>query len=188
MPHRTEDLRPEALLTVDVVIALPDGADNGQIEALLAAAGALPHSTAAALAREAGPGQAVLVDRSRPAEAVVFTIGRRETAYMRHWHKYSAGRLRPGRRFYFRRYWDAATGVTVGSIAELEHEQRVCDDEVIAHHSRFADLSRWIGEVLGDRPLAAAVGQTEKAVHTGTASIAEARTKLIDVIRRRYQK
>jgi hydroxymethylpyrimidine pyrophosphatase-like HAD family hydrolase len=183
--HRTEDLRPEALLAVDVVIALPG--DDSQTAALLAAAGALPHSTAAALAREAGPGQGLLADRSRPGDAAVFTIGHRETAHMRHWHKYSAGWLPAGRRFYFRRDWDTATGVTVGSIAELEHELLVCDDEVIAHHSRSADLSRWIGEVLGDRPLAAAVGQIEKAVHAGTASIAEARIKLIDVIHRRYE-
>lgn len=145
--HRAEDLRPEALLAVDVVIALPGGVGDGQIAELLAAAGGLSHSTAAALAREAGPGRAVLVDRSRPADAVVFAIGHRETSHMRHWHKYSAGRLPPERRFYFRRSWDAATGATASSIEELGHELRVCDDEVIAHHCRFADLSRWIAGV-----------------------------------------
>ena len=185
--HRAEDLRPEALLAVDVLIALPGGIGDGQIAGLVAAAGALPQSAAAALAREAGPGRAVLVDRSRPAGAVVFEIGRRETSHMRHWHKYSAGRLPPDRRFYFRRGCDAATGVTAGSIEELEHELRICDDEVIAHHSRSADLSRWIASVLGDPPLAAAVAGIEKAVRTGATSIAEARTCLTGVIHRRYQ-
>ena len=185
--HRTEDLRPEALLAVDVVIALPGGAGDGQIAGLLAAAGALPNDVAAALARQAGPGQAVLVDRSRPNGATVFAVSPRETSHMRHWHKYSAGRIRPDRRFYFRRNWDTATGVTAGSIAELEHELLVCDDEVIRHHSRHADLSRWIGDVLGDPPLAAAVQQIENAVSAGTASIAEARTALIEVIHRRYR-
>ena len=182
--HQAEDLRPEALLAVDVVIALPGG--DGRIAGLLAAAGAMPHSAAAALARNAGPGQAVLVDRSRPADAVVFAIGPRETSHMRHWHKYSAGRLRPDRRFYFRRNWDTATGVTAGSIGELAHELRGCEDEVISHHCRSADLSRWIGEVLGDPPLATAVEEIEKAVRAGTASVAEARIQLIDVIHRRY--
>jgi hydroxymethylpyrimidine pyrophosphatase-like HAD family hydrolase len=185
--HRTEDLRPEALLAVDVVIALPDGDGDGQIAGLLAAAGALPNATAAALARQAGPGQAVLVDRSRPNGATVFAIGPRETSHMRHWHKYSAGRMRPDQRFYFRRNWDTATGVTAGSIAELEHVLRVCDDEVIRYHSRHADLSRWIGEVLGDPPLAAAVELIENAVRAGTAGIADARARLIEVIHGRYQ-
>jgi hydroxymethylpyrimidine pyrophosphatase-like HAD family hydrolase len=185
--HRTEDLRPEALLAVDVIVALPGGTDDGQIAGLLAAAGALPRGAAAALVREAGPRQAVLVERSRPAGAVVFAVGRRETSHMRHWHKYSAGRLRPDRRFYFRRDWDTATGRTAGSIAELEQELRACDDEVITHHCRFADLSRWISEVLGDPPLAAAVGQIEDGVRASTVSITEARTRLVDMIRRRYQ-
>jgi len=99
----------------------------------------------------------------------------------------SAGQLPADRRFYFRRNLDTATGVTAGSITELEHELRVCDDEVIIHHLRLADLSRWIGEVLGDPPLAAAVEQIEKAVRAGTASVAEPRARLMDVIYQRYQ-
>jgi hypothetical protein len=185
--HRTEDLRPEALLAVDVVIALPGSGGDGQIAGLLAAAGGLPNGTAAALARQAGPGQAVLVDRSRPNGATVFAVGQRQTSHMRHWHKYSAGWIRPDRRFYFRRDWDTATGATAGSIAELEHELGVCDDEVIRHHCRHADLSRWISDVLGDPPLAAAVRQVETALGAGTISITEARTRLTEAIHRRYQ-
>ncbi len=99
----------------------------------------------------------------------------------------AAGRLPPERRFYFRRSWDAATGATAASIEELEHELRTCEDEVIAHHCRFADLSRWIAGVLGDPPLAAAVAEIEKAVRAGTTSIAEARADLTGVIHGRYQ-
>ncbi|MGH3188461.1 MAG: hypothetical protein ACRDOL_14535 [Streptosporangiaceae bacterium] len=58
---------------------------------------------------------------------------------------------------------------------------------MIAHHCRFADLSRWIAGVLGDPPLAAAVAEIEQAVSAGTTSIAEARTGLTGVIHRRYQ-
>lgn len=185
--HQADDLRPEALLATDAVIALPGGAANGPVAGLLAAAGAMPYSAAAALAGEAGSGQAVLVDRSRPAGAVVFAIGRRQTSHMRHWHKYSAGRLRPDRRSYFRHDWATPTGASAGSIGELEHELRVCQDEVISHHCGLADVSRWIGEVLGDPPLAAAVEEIEKSVPEGTTSVAEARTRLIDVIRWRYE-
>jgi hydroxymethylpyrimidine pyrophosphatase-like HAD family hydrolase len=185
--HRTEDLRPEALLAVDVVIALPGGAGDGQVAGVLAAAGALPNDVAAALARQAGRGQAVLVDRSRPNGATVFAVSQRETPHMRHWHKYSAGQMRPDRRFYFRRDWDTATGATAGSIAELERELRACDDEVIRHHCRHADLSRWIGDVIGDPPLSAAVEQIENAVRADTVTTAEGRTGLIQAIHGRYQ-
>ncbi len=184
--HRAADLHPEALLAADVVIAVPGGAGDGPTAGLLAAAGAMPQSAAAELARGAAPGQAVLADRGRPGDATVFTIGRRQTAHMRHWHKYAAGKLRADRRFYFRRDWDTATGATAGSIGELEHELQACEDEVIIHHCRLADLSRWIAEVLGDPPLAAAVARIETAVQAGTASIAEARTQLIEAIHARY--
>jgi hypothetical protein len=65
-------------------------------------------------------------------------------------------------------------------------ELRACQDEVISHHCGLADLSRWIGEVLGDPPLAADVAQIEKGMRAGTTSVAQARTRLIDVIHRRY--
>jgi hypothetical protein len=82
----------------------------------------MPPASASTLIQQAGPGQAVLVDRGRPGTGMVFKIGHRETGHMRHWHKYSAGKLQPDRRFYFRRDWDTATGVTADSLGELEHE------------------------------------------------------------------
>ena len=116
----------------------------------------------------------------------MFAIGHRETAHMRHWHKYSAGHIGPDRRFYFRRDWNTSTGVTAGSIGELEHELRVCDDDVIIHHCQHGDFSRWVQEVLGDPPLAAAIAQAELAARSGTASAADARAKLTGAIHQRY--
>ena len=183
--HRPEDLRPEAMLAIDVIIALP-GDHEARTADLLAAAGSLSHASAAALLRSVGPGQAVLVDRARPGIGLVFAIGPRETGHMRHWHKYSAGQLRADRRFYFRRDWHTTTGATAGSVGELERELRVCDDEVILHHCEQGDFSRWVEDVLGDPPLAATIAKIEMAAPAGAAGAAEARAKLQRAIRERY--
>ena len=117
--HRPEDLRPEVLLAVDILIALP-------------------------------------------------------------------GHLDPQRRFYFRRDADTLTGTTAANAGELEHQLRTCDDAVIVHHCQHGDFSRWVADVLGDPPLAAAIAAAENAVRTGTASTAEARATLTSTIRQRY--
>lgn len=43
---------------------------------------------------------------------------------------------------------------------------------LIGHHSRHADFSRWVADVLGDPPLAAAIAKAEHAIRSGTASAA----------------
>lgn len=184
--HRPEDLRPEVLLAVDVLIALPGHDPAGRLADLVAAAGTISHEAAAALLAQAGPGQAVLVDRGHPGTGVVFTIGQRETAHMRHWHKYTGGHLDPQRRFYFRRDADTPTGTTAANAGELEHQLRTCDDAVIVHHCQHGDFSRWVADVLGDPPLAAAIAAAENAVRAGTAGAAEARASLTSAIRQRY--
>jgi haloacid dehalogenase-like hydrolase/Helicase HerA, central domain len=183
--HDPGDLRPGALLAVDIVIALPGDPAGGTID-LVAAAGTMQRHAAAALLEQAGPGQAVLVQRNRPGTGLVFTIARRETAHMRHWHKYSAGHLRLARRFYFRRDWDTPAGATAGSAAELEHQLLTCDEAVITRHCSCGDFSRWVGDVLGDPPLAAALAAAENALRSGITSAAQAREALTDAIRHRY--
>lgn len=184
--HRPQDLRPEALLAIDVLIALPGRRHTDRTADLIAAAGAMPHAAATALVARAGPGQAVLVSRERPGTGLVFTVGSRETGHMRHWHKYSGGQLSPERRFYLRSDWDTATGSTVGSAEELERELRASDDTVVIHHSMHSDFSRWVAEVLGDPPLAAAMAEIEQAVQAGLAGAAQARTRLARAIHDRY--
>ena len=185
--HRPEELRPEVLLAVDVLIVLPGDHDAaGRLAELVAAAGTMPHAAAAALIGRAGRGQAVLVDRQHPGTGVVLTIGQRETAHMRHWHKYSGGHLDPERRFYFRRDRDTPAGATAGSAGELEYQLRVCDDAVIVHHCLHGDFSRWVADVLGDPPLAAAIAAAENAVRTGTATAADGRAMLTNAIGQRH--
>lgn len=183
--YRPEELRPEALMAIDVIIALA-GDDDTRTADLLAAVGAMPRTAAAALLRDADRGQAVLVDRASPRTGTVFSIGHRETSHMRHWHKYTAGQLAAGRRFYFRSDWHTATGATAGSLGELAHELATCDDRVIIHHCQQGDFSRWVHDVLGDPPLAAAIARIESTEPAGAASAAQARAALLSAIHQRY--
>jgi len=183
--YRPEELRPEALLAIDVLIAMPGDPADGTA-GLIAAVGAMTHPAAAALIRQAGPGQAVLADREHPGTAVVFSIAPRETPHMRHWHKYSSGNLRPDRRFYFRYDWDTLTGATAGNAGELERELRACEDAVILHHCRRGDFSRWVAEVLGDPPLAEGIAAAEEFVRVGAVTVAAGRARLVSAIDARY--
>jgi hydroxymethylpyrimidine pyrophosphatase-like HAD family hydrolase len=184
--YRPEDLRPEALLAIDVLIALPSDAAADSTATLVAAAGGMPQAEAARLLGHARPGQAVLVEREHPGTGLVFSIGDRETSHMRHWHKYSAGHLLPDRRFYFRRDWDTPAGFSAGSAEELERELRTCGEDVIVHHCQHGDFSRWVGTVLGDPPLAAAIATVEATVNSGTCRPADVRARLCSAIRQRF--
>jgi hypothetical protein len=175
---------PEALLRVDVILAM--GADAGApVTDLIAAGGGLSHDAAAALLQSASQGQAVLVDRRRPGGGLVFTVADRTTPHVRHWHKYAVGRLPAERRFYFRRSWDDAVGTTAANLEELEHRLRSCGDEVIEHHCDHGDFSRWIGDVLGDDRLAGDVAGIEAALSRGILTPTDARRHLLDAIHRR---
>ncbi len=183
--HQPQELSMAALDGADVLLALPGREDLEPIIELVARTGGVTEKRAGALVRHTHPGQAVLVDRTQTKPPVVFTIAQRETPHLRHWHKYSLGRLPQERRFYFRSDWDNATGATAGSIQELEYVLRVCDDAVIAHHCEHRDISRWIVDVLGDPPLGAEVAEVEAGVRTG-GRVAESRDRLVRIIHDRY--
>jgi hydroxymethylpyrimidine pyrophosphatase-like HAD family hydrolase len=182
--HRPEDLCAEALWSVDVVLVLPGEPDVASFVDLVAGAGAMSFAAAAELVASTDDGQAVLIDRSGPGVGVV-TIGARQAPHVRHWHKYSAGRLSSHRRFYFRRSPDVATGVTAGSLEEFERELRRCDVEVIRHHCQGGDFSRWIIDVLGDPVLAAGIAAVEAEVRTGRSAGA-ARDRVLQAIHERH--
>lgn len=184
--HRPQDLPPEALLGVDVVIALGGAPATEEMVNLVAAGGAMPHPEAVELLARAGVGQAVLVDRRRPGEGLVFTVGRRTTRHVRHWHKYALGRLPVERRFFFREGPGAATGPTAGNIVELEHHLRSCSDDAIRHHGTNADFSRWVADVLGDGRLGMEIARFEADLQAGRLDAGRARARLLEAIHRRY--
>lgn len=184
--HRPQDLPPEALIGVDVIIALGGAPATDEMINLVAAGGAMPHARAVELLAGAGEGQAVLVDRGRPGVGTVFTIGRRTTLHVRHWHKYALGRLPVERRFYFRAGRDHATGTSAGNIEEMERYLRSCTVDVVHHHGTNADLSRWVTDVLGDSRLGGEMTRIEGDLRAGRIDGGRARARLLEAIHRRY--
>jgi hydroxymethylpyrimidine pyrophosphatase-like HAD family hydrolase len=181
--YRPDDLPAEALLSTDVLLALPGGDDLPGTIDLVAAASVMSHSRVEEVVRGVQPGQAILVDRRSDGPPMVFTLSERATAHHRHWHKYSVGGVAADRRFYFRRAPDSLTGATAGSVEELERVLRDCDEAVIGHHSRTSDLSRWITAVLREPRLAASVQTIEADVAGGAA---DGRERLLRAIREYY--
>ena len=181
--YRPDDLPAEALLSTDVLLALPGGDDLASTVDLVAAASVMSHSRTEEIVRTVRPGQAILVDRRRTVPPVVFNLAERATAHHRHWHKYSLGGVSVERRFYFRSGPHTLTGTTAASVEELERELRGCDEAVISHHSRNADLSRWIATVLRDAPLAATVSAIEAEVAGGATG---GRDRLLTAIHEHY--
>ena len=181
--YRPDDLPAEALLSTDVLVALPSDDDPASTIDLVAAASVTSHSRTEEILRTVHPGQAILVDRRRAEPPAVFNLGARTTAHHRHWHKYSLGGVAWDRRFFFRRGPESLTGATAGSVEELERELRGCDEAVINHHSRNGELSRWIAVVLRDATLASAVSVIEADIAGGAAG---GRTRLLRAIREHY--
>jgi hypothetical protein len=54
------------------------------------------------------------------------------------------------------------------SLAELCGELGHCDPDVLQHHARGRDFSRWIRDVYRDRELGGTVAEAERALAEGT--------------------
>ncbi len=177
--YRPQDLDPEVLRGLDAVIALPHRAGVHPLLVELASTiGGVAREWVAELLAGAEPGEAVLVRRDRPGDAVVFRPAARATHHVRHWHKYDDDRLPPDRRFHFRVDDATLTGATAGSVAGLARELRRCADATIEHHCAGGDLSRWVDEVLGDWFLAQALATVEVRLARGELGTGAARGRL----------
>jgi hypothetical protein len=134
-----------------------------------------------------GPGASGLTVRILDQPSRSATVARRWTKHVRHWHKYALAALPRERGFWFRTDSDHATGVVATSLAELHHELRRCSRASIFHHAGRRDISRWIGEVFGDRELAARMEEAEADVvgAGGTREIEQARHAMLDAVEER---
>jgi hypothetical protein len=123
------------------------------------------------------------------AELVRVRVAARRTDHVRHLHKYTAGQLPEPRRFYFRNSLDQLVGRPAGNLAEFHTQLAHCDPDVIDHHARRQDFSRWIATTLGDRETASIVEGIER--HLAGSDPAspdpnQARAQILAAIERRY--
>lgn len=179
---RPDELCAGAAETFDFAIAVAGarGLDPGTRERL-ASVVHLPDPDA--LGR-LGFGQALVVRTGAHPDARVADLGPRWVRHVRHWHKYAHAQVPAEHRFHFRGA-GGLSGATAGNLAELDRELDRCGADAIEQHARGGDFSRWVGEVLKDRPLAVALREVESDLDDGI-SAEDLRSELREVIGAHY--
>jgi hypothetical protein len=110
----------------------------------------------------------------------------RTSVHLRHWHKYRSAELPYHQRFFFRRR-DRLTGAVAASMADFHHEIGRAEPEVLRHHARNRDFSRWTNEVIRDHELADRLRLAEESLTgDGAAATEVGRRLLLEVIETHY--
>ena len=111
---------------------------------------------------ELSRGEFVLVeaDAGGPPRLWSFTATPRETPHVRHLSKYADQRVGPDRAFLFRRP-DGRVVAMAESLNEFREAAACLEEEVLAHHCRRGDVSRWVEHVFSDGILATLLRKVE---------------------------
>jgi hypothetical protein len=185
--YRPDLIEPETMSGIDAVIALGERGDMdcGVVDLLAALTETDREAISVALA-DLGPGMGFLGVRPGLGQSHSFRVGSRLTQHRRHHRKYVRGRLDPLRSFHFRDGQDRAVA-TAANLDELQKVLRECSDDVVEHHARGGDLSRWVRQVFGDDDLASVMAAAERRLVAGEVSAGQARELLIDAVHAAYQ-
>jgi hypothetical protein len=106
--------------------------------------------------------------RWRGGEPRAFMPATRDTPHVRHLHKYEQHPLPPHRRFYFRDS-RGLTGRVAGSLLRFRDDLAASSVDVLRHHARGREMSRWIRDVILDVRFAVGVRDLEAEIdHAGS--------------------
>jgi hydroxymethylpyrimidine pyrophosphatase-like HAD family hydrolase len=134
--------------------------------------------------RNAGPqqGRAVLIGTDG-GQSRAFTVQRRRSGHVRHWHKYIDGELPQALRFYFT---EGGSARVAGNVREFHRHLGACSPGTVDAHARRHDFSRWIGEVLQDEELADSIAESEQQLRSGHLTTVALRDATRAAIEARY--
>ncbi len=118
-----------------------------------------------------------------PAHPVTFLPVPRETAHVRHLHKYADGAVPAERRFYFRRP-DGALVATADSLVSFRQVVAALDPRILAFHAERGDFSRWMLGVFSDATLAQRLRKLESRWRRG--ELGDLRDALDRLVAARY--
>jgi hypothetical protein len=134
-------------------------------------------------------GQAVVVDAAGEKPQLIRLRARR-TNHVRHWHKYAKASLPEEKRFRFRGAGSVDTGHEAANLYEFHHILRQAATDVVLHHCRHRDFSRWTLSALQDLILSQRLGETEALadeLHTDDKTTGDLmRQRLLADIEKRY--
>jgi phosphoglycolate phosphatase (TIGR01487 family) len=131
-----------------------------ELECLRSCLRAAPGAEAALATLPALPvGEFMLIEPDLDASPLTFLPAARETAHVRHLKKYVDARVPFSERFLF----SSGEGVVAEarSLHEFRRMLKVVAPDVLAHHARRGDFSRWALDVFSDRELARQLRKTE---------------------------
>ena len=127
-------------------------------------------------------GRALLVHRNG-REPTPFTVGRRSSGHVRHWHKYINGELPPAHRFYFEPHPQHRIAA---NLQEFHRHLGACPSASVARHAHHHDFSNWIRSVLQDLELAQEIVVAERSLQHNDHYVEEVRDAVRNAIERRY--
>lgn len=186
--YRPDALSQEIRESIDIVLAVSGGTpDRGASRDPLEALEDLYGLDLGAV-RSGRPGTAVVARPKVDASLRSFTMRSRTTRHVRHWHKYFGGSLRPALRFRFRGE-SGEVQHEAGNVEDLRRVVAICAPDVIRHHARRGDLSRWLRQAIQDFSLGGTVEDLEHDFRSGSQGDAEVeplRRALLQAIDQRY--
>jgi hydroxymethylpyrimidine pyrophosphatase-like HAD family hydrolase len=96
------------------------------------------------------------------SDARIVRLNPRQTNHVRHWHKYTKSLLPEEKRFRFLLPGNIDTGQLAANVYEFHHMLRKVPCDVVVHHCRHHDFSRWARLALQDDVLVRRFGATER--------------------------
>jgi hydroxymethylpyrimidine pyrophosphatase-like HAD family hydrolase len=181
--YQPDELPDPVRAAIDLAV-FTSGEGTGEQEALgyLMDMSSAAEQEALSGAATAGRGRAVLVDTA-DGQHRSFTVQRRRSGHVRHWHKYIDGRLPQRLRFYFT---DDGDEQVAGNVREFHRHLGACAAGAVEAHARRHDFSRWIGQVLQDEELADAIADAESQLRAGQLTTEALRDATRAAIEARY--
>lgn len=150
---RPEDLRDDVAAHIDVTITAKGRSENGAERVAL-------------MGRPNGSSRG-------------FTMAKRATPHVRHWHKYTTMPLPPHHWFTFTD-GDGHVVATAENVAAFCRQVRTLDSSVIWHHLERGDFSRWLVGSLREYRLGGVAGAIERDVLAHKAvELRKARERLV---------
>jgi hydroxymethylpyrimidine pyrophosphatase-like HAD family hydrolase len=158
--YRPSWLRASVKRNLDLFVLARSTAAE-ELECLRSCLRAAPGAEAALATLPSLPvGEFMLIEPGSEASPLTFRPAARETAHVRHLKKYVDACVPVAERFIFR----GVDGHVVGearSLDDFRRMLRIVAEEVLAHHTRRGDFSRWVLDVFSDRELARQLRKTE---------------------------
>jgi hypothetical protein len=180
---RPDQVGVETLAAMDLAVVLPGGGETAAAPLRQAGFRLPPSAGNPETSADTGRIEGLLVDR-RTARR--FVADQRTSVHLRHWHKYQSAELPFHQRFFFR-LRDRLTGAVAASMADFHHEIGHAEPEVLRHHARNRDFSRWTNEVIRDHELAGRLRLAEESLTGNGAAATEAGRRLfLGVIETHY--